>query len=56
VGESYGAGSRARAADGARWAALGAAYAPDYEAIAAVSSARWSALGEWYTRKVAGAE
>ena len=35
-------------ADTARWCALGAAYAPDYEAIAAVSSARWTALGQSY--------
>jgi hypothetical protein len=40
--------SKARAADAARWNALGAHYAPDYEAIAAVSSARWSALGVHY--------
>jgi ABC-type enterobactin transport system permease subunit len=32
----------------ARWAALGAANAPDYEAVAAASSARWSALGAAY--------
>jgi hypothetical protein len=31
-----------------RWSALGAAYVPDYEAVAAVSSARWTALGESY--------
>ncbi|MEJ2734959.1 MAG: hypothetical protein P8189_15560, partial [Anaerolineae bacterium] len=30
----------------ARWAALGASYAPDPGTIAEVSSARWSALGE----------
>lgn len=35
-------------AGSARWTALGVAYAPDYEAVAAVSSARWTALGEDY--------
>jgi hypothetical protein len=38
-------------AGSARWAALGAAFAPDYEAIAAVSSARYQALGEWYAER-----
>lgn len=40
-------------ASSARWAALGATYAPDYEAIATVNSARWAALGEWYANKIA---
>lgn len=40
---------RADLAFSARWAALGASYAPDYAAIATVSSARWAALGANYT-------
>ena len=39
----------------ARWTALGASYAPDYEAIAAVSSARYTALGESYGHSAARA-
>ena len=35
-------------ASAARWNALGAHYAPDYEAIAAVNSARWNALGAYF--------
>ncbi|MGD8820795.1 MAG: hypothetical protein PVF67_11880, partial [Anaerolineae bacterium] len=49
LGKAFGIESRARAADAARWAALGTLHAPDYEAIAAASSARWTALGESYT-------
>ena len=44
-------------ASSARWAALGAHYTRDYEAIAAVNSARWSALGDYYRDRVsAGVE
>lgn len=43
-------------ASSARWAALGATYTPDYEAIAAVNSARWAALGKWYADKMAKGE
>jgi hypothetical protein len=44
-------------ASSARWAALGAHYTRDYEAIAAVSSARWNALSDYYrTRVAAGVE
>ncbi|MBN1657902.1 MAG: hypothetical protein JXA93_05845, partial [Anaerolineae bacterium] len=35
--------------------ALGAAYGPDYEAIAGVSAARWSALGAAYLGSTARA-
>ena len=40
-------------ASAARWNALGAHYAPDYEAIAAVNSARWNALGAYFTESKA---
>ncbi|MEJ2735968.1 MAG: hypothetical protein P8189_20780 [Anaerolineae bacterium] len=47
-GDSQGTVASLEAAS-ARWTALGASYAPDYEAIVAVNSARWAALGESYT-------
>ena len=47
-GEDYVGVVKARAADTARWTALGEQYTPDYETIAAVSSARWSALAGYY--------
>ncbi|MCL7454286.1 MAG: hypothetical protein M8467_14695, partial [Anaerolineae bacterium] len=49
LGKHFSGASNGREADAARWSAVGAYYAPDYEHIAAVNSARWTALGEWYT-------
>ena len=37
-------------ASAARWSALGESYAPDYEAVAAVSSDRWTSMGEFVAR------
>jgi hypothetical protein len=38
-------------ADSARWQALGAYYAPDFEAASATSSARWQALAAEYAAR-----
>jgi hypothetical protein len=40
-------------ADAVRWSAVGASYAPDYQAIAQVNAARWQALGKWYATRPA---
>jgi hypothetical protein len=53
-GASSGVAAGVEAAS-ARWSALGAHYAPDYEAIATASSARWSALGEYLSKAKARA-